>query len=168
MRVSTISIPSMIMLVMLGCASNGSVDRTVTEVEFGPTGTEARSEIQTVDNEVINSLQEEWVTDTIHVTAVAPVVERYPDRNRNRGLARSAALAQAYAALALEVGSVQVTETITVNDMAASQLVQTRLDETIRGAFIESERLDEAQDQYEVTLGLPKVVLLRVVVETRR
>jgi len=152
-----------------GCQSPSPVTRTETVVEVMTSGETRTAETSAVDDVVLERLSEEWQFDTLRVTGYAPVVNRYPDDlRRNTGLARAGALAQAYAALAQQVGAVTVTETTTVNDMATSQIIQIRLQETIRGAYIESERMNEADGQYEVTLGLPKLALMRVIRESRR
>jgi hypothetical protein len=142
--------------------------RTETVVERGPDGTENVQERTIVDGEVLATLTETWSIDTLEATGMAPLLERYPDANRNRMLAREAAVVQAQVQLGQLVGETEVVQNVTVNDLAASQVAQSRLRAVLRGHFVILERFNEPENRYEVTIGLPKARVLEVITEVVR
>lgn len=154
-------------VIVAACASGGTI-RTESITEFGPDGTENIRETTTVDGRVIETLTQEWQADTLVADGFAPVVERYANAERNRMLAREGAMAMAQVELARIIGETEVTQNTTVNDYATSVVAQTRLRAVLRGSFVIIERFNEADNRYEVTIGLPKANLLRVVREAIR
>lgn len=169
MKTSLYSARSFVFFALLAsaCASAETVRRE-RRVEYGPQGTESTQEVLMINDEQISILTETWSADTLEAQGVAPIVSRYDDPTRDRLLAREAAIVQAKVALAAMIGEEEVRQDVTVNDLAANQVAQTRLRAVLQGAFVILERENELNNTYEVTVGLPKIRLLEIVEEFRR
>lgn len=155
-----------ILLLLPACSSSETVTRERV-VERTPEG-EATSERTLINDEEVRSLRTEWEEELITAEGAAPVTSRYEEESRNVGLARRGAIVDAQRNLAQQISEIELTETVTMRDLETSDFVQTRLSAVLRDVEVLTERHDETEGIYRVTVQMPKVNLYRIIEEYSR
>lgn len=155
-------------IVCAACLACAPVMQATTEIQATPDGPMVTKATSAIDGEVVKSLRREWETEYVEATGSAPYVEKYPGQvERNRALAAAGAKVLAYQGLVERIASIQVTSTTTMADFMATVSAQARVRGMVQGAEVVSEGWSKAGDQYEIHVRMPKIVLLRVIQESR-
>ncbi|AXI99963.1 LPP20 lipoprotein [Cyclonatronum proteinivorum] len=149
----------------------GTSERTASEtvvtqetvVRQDQTGTTATTQVVRINDQELRSVRSEWENEYLYAEGSVPVVDRYPDENRNRGLARRGAIADAQRNLAQQISEVRITETVTMRDLEVSDFVRTEMNAVLRNLEVVNETFDASSNHYNVTIRMPLMSVYRVV-----
>ena len=133
--------------------------------EVNPDGSRSTVESRSINGELITELRETWETEYVTGTGSAPLVDRYNDYTRDKELARRGAVLDAMADLASKVTSIEITETVSMNDLVANEYVESRLQAVLQDVEVTSEVFNESSELWQVTVRMPKVRVVDVVEE---
>lgn len=116
----------------------------------------------------ISVIRAEWQYKFITETGAAPILEKYPEQSRNIMLAKRGAMLDAQRKLAEKINTIRLTSTTTMADYSTSDFVQSRISASLRNIEVISESINESTNVYEVTIQMPKLVLLNIIEEHSR
>ncbi|WP_029036792.1 hypothetical protein [Salinimicrobium xinjiangense] len=157
-----ISLIAIIALVLWSCGSTQSV-KTTMNADGSSQRTVSNSNV--FGSKDIAVLKEEWEYETLVETGEAPVLNKYDEVSRNRLLARKGAILEAQRKLAEKIGTIRLNATTTMQDYAATDFVQSRINVFLKDVEVIGEEHDEKNGIYKVTVQMPKVKLVNILEE---
>lgn len=152
-------------LIALFLVSCGSTESIKTTVNSDGSSQKTISNSNVFGSKDIAVLKEEWEYETLVEIGEAPILSKYDEASRNRLLARKGAILEAQRKLAEKVGTIRLNATTTMQDYAATDFVQSRLNVYLRDVEVIGEEEDEKNGIYKVTIQMPKVKLVNILEE---
>lgn len=158
MRFFALSIP---LVLAAGCRTT-SVTQTSVKKEGNIETVTTKSSI---GRQELATLKEEWEHELLTESGEAPLLNKYPEMERNKMLAKKGAILDAQRKLAEKISYVRISANTTMQDFSTIDIVQSRINAYLKDVEIISETFDETKKSYTVTVQMPKVKLINVLEE---
>jgi len=118
-----------------------------------------------IGRQELSSLKQEWEHELLIENGEAPVINKYPEIERNKMLARKGAILDAQRKLAEKISYVKLTANTTMQDFSTIDVVQSKISAYLKDVEIINELFDESKKTYKITIQMPKVRLVNVLEE---
>jgi len=118
-----------------------------------------------IGRQELSSLKQEWEHELLIENGEAPVINKYPEVERNKMLARKGAILDAQRKLAEKISYIKLTANTTMQDFSTVDVVQSKISAYLKDVEIINELFDEAKKTYKITIQMPKVRLVNVLEE---
>ena len=113
----------------------------------------------------LSVIKEQWQDEILTENGEGFVLNKYPEAERNKQLARKGALLDAQRKLAERVSSIKLNANTTMKDFETTDFVQSRVSTYLKEVEVISEIFDEKNNKYKVTVQMKKSKLLEVLEE---
>lgn len=118
-----------------------------------------------IGRQELSSLKQEWEHELLIENGEAPVINKYPEIERNKMLARKGAILDAQRKLAEKISYIKLTANTTMQDFSTIDVVQSKISAYLKDVEIINELFDESKKTYKITIQMPKVRLVNVLEE---
>lgn len=152
---------SILLLCIVACHTS-SVTQTSVKKEGNIETVTTKSSI---GKQELATLKEQWEHELLVESGEAPVLNKYPEVERNKMLAKKGAVLDAQRKLAEKISYVRISANTTMQDFSTIDIVQSKINAYLKDVEIINETFDEAKKSYTVTVQMPKVKLINVLEE---
>ena len=155
---------SLFVVLLVAVPLTGCTRSVVRETEV-QSSSEGGSTKQTtrIDGRTTAELTTKWENEFLIADGTAPIVAKYSDASRNRGLAALGARTDAERNLARQVSDVRISETVIMRDLETSDYVRSEVKAVLKNVEVMNERCDDAAGMCYCTVRMPMTSLIRVV-----